>query len=98
MFNEADIVYTSQDIRFTVKKDTLYAIALDWPGEETVIYSLAGHKGFNGLYRDEIKEISMLGDGKHLEWRLDKEALFIKTPEKKPCEHAFVFKIVRQYN
>jgi len=98
MFNEADIVYTSQDIRFTVKKDTLYAIALDWPGEEAVIYSLAGHKGFNGLYRDEIKEITMLGDDKPLEWRLDNEALFIKTPEKRPCEHAFVFEIVRQYN
>jgi len=98
MFNEKDLVYTHEDIRFTVKADTLYAILLDWPGDMAKIKSLAGHMGFNGLYENEIKEISMLGDDKALEWELNEEALLIRTPEEKPCEHAFVFKIVRQYN
>jgi len=97
MFNEKDINYTAGDIRFTVKGDTLYAVCLDWPGEEAVIYSLAGHKGYSGLYKDEIKEITMLGDGKPLEWELDDKVLHIKTPQDKPCEHAYVFKIVRHY-
>lgn len=98
MFNERNIVYTSEDIRFTVKADTLYAVVLDWPGEKAVIKSLAGHLGFNGLYKDEIKSISMLGDGKLLEWELGDDALIINTPIEKPCDYAYVFKIVRQYN
>jgi len=40
----------------------------------------------------------MLGDGKELDWKLEKgEGLTIKTPDKKPCKHAFVFKIVRKH-
>jgi len=39
-FNEADIVYTSKDIRFTVKDDTLYATFLAWPGDKAVIRTL----------------------------------------------------------
>jgi alpha-L-fucosidase len=223
MFNESDIVYTSQDIRFTVKDNTLYAIALDWPQDEIVIRSLVqpkeeeeddrgwwgqpwnvtitgdkmsigtgawpkgegegytlkkqspspswkgkwlftawwvtdasgatvegpkewtpGDEGGFGLnadgtfslkkdrfeaegnytfedgilildmeddeeeaedfpgyyiYPDEIKSVTMLGDGKELEWELVKgEGLKIKTPKEKPCEHAFTFKIVRGFD
>jgi alpha-L-fucosidase len=38
----------------------------------------------------------MLGDNKELKWEMTKEGLSIKTPETKPCDHAYVFKIVRQ--
>ncbi len=48
------------------------------------------------MYEDEIVSITMLGDGKELKWKLTDEGMFIKTPRKKPCEHAFVFKIVRK--
>jgi alpha-L-fucosidase len=123
MFNESDIVYTAEDIRFTVKGDVLYATVLDWPGEEVLIKSLVPleedededeemdkndndeeeedeeeyYPGYY-LYPDEIKSITMLGDGNELEWELTRgTGLKIKTPKKKPCEHAFVFKIVRQY-
>jgi alpha-L-fucosidase len=106
-FNEEDLQYTGKDIRFTVKGNTLYAIALDWPGEEVLINSLvwigdkerrAGIRRYPGyhIYKDEIQSISMLGDGQPLEWELTPIGLKIKTPENKPCDHAFVFKIVRE--
>ena len=62
--------YTPEDIRFTVKGDTLYAIVLDWPGEECLIKTF--NRGLNGLgplYENEIEEITMLGDGQPLEWK-----------------------------
>ena len=46
-----------------------------------------------GLYKEEIKSISMLGVDGELDWEVDDEGLKIKTPSSKPCEHAFVFKI-----
>ena len=42
--NEIDIPYTSEDIRFTVKDNFLFAITLDWPGEEAVIKSITTKK------------------------------------------------------
>jgi len=110
MFNELDIVYTPEDIRFTVKGDILYAIVLDWPAEECIIETFSGNNGWNPLYRDEIAEITMLGDNKLLEWSWEKgewdedekefvgRGLVIKTPAEKPCDHAFVFKIVRKFD
>ena len=38
----------------------------------------------------------MLGDGKPLSWELTKDGLTIRTPKTRPCEHAYVFKIVRR--
>jgi alpha-L-fucosidase len=38
----------------------------------------------------------MLGAEGELDWKLTDEALVIRTPPEKPCEHAFVFKIVRK--
>ena len=102
MFNESDAVYTSEDIRFTVKGDVLYAIVLDWPAEECLIKTFADRSGRrfsqSPLYKNEIRQITMLGDGEPLDWSLQEEGLLIKTPDEKPCDHAYVFKIERQYN
>ncbi len=86
-----EVQYTAQDIRFTVKDDVLYATCLGWPGEQVTIESL------KVLYESEICFIKMLGVDKELEWSLTKEGLKIKPPAKKPCEHAYVFKIVRRH-
>lgn len=101
-FNESDAIYTNKDIRFTVKGNTIYATVLAWPDEELIIRSLV-RTDRNGsfLYSinpDEIKSISMLGDGNELDWEIvEGKGLKIKTPNTKPCEHAYVFKIVREY-
>jgi alpha-L-fucosidase len=48
------------------------------------------------LYPSEIASVTMLGDGKELRWEMTKEGLSIETPKTKPCDYAFVFKIVRR--
>jgi len=97
-FNERnDLHYTGQDIRFTINKNNLYATVLDWPGEKVTIKSLAA-KGqtWTGLYPSEIVSVTMLGDGRELKWEMTKEGLSIESPKVRPCENAFVFKIVRR--
>ena len=190
-FNESNVVYTSKDIRFTVKGDDLYATFLAWPGEEAIIETLRGegeedddeddededdseaefvplagktftikdddaeytwvfkedgklrvsggmagegtdgeyeqegqevfievgglelegtYDGENfeleeegpprypGFYPEEIKRITMLGDGRKLDWEITREGLVIETPDRKPCKHAYVFKIERYHH
>jgi len=92
MTKEEDSSYTGEDIRFTIKDNILYAICLDWPGEEITIKSL------KKLFSSEIQNIQLLGIDQQLEWSLTKEGLTINTPAGKPCEHAYVFKITRSYN
>jgi len=185
-FNESNVVYTSKDIRFTVKGDDLYAIFLAWPGEKATIRTLRGTgdqaeegeslKGsagveesmslegkeftlwrsnyefkkdgklrvsggragdgidgeyeqeqdgtsvlmfigdrertakydgetlemvrggsprYPGFYKEEVKRITMLGDGRELNWKRTRRGLVIETPKGKPCEHAYVIKIER---
>jgi len=92
-FNERnEVTYTGRDIRFTCKGDVLYAICLDWPGDEITIKSL------RRLHNGEIKSVSMLGSSEKLKWSFDgKRGLSISTPEQKPCKYAYAFKIVCQY-
>ena len=93
MFSEKEEVhYTSEDIRFTSKDDVLYAICLGWPGDEVAIKSIPER-----LYDSEIKSIKMLGTDEVLPWKMTKEALRIKTPSTRACEHAYVFKIERKH-
>jgi len=97
-FNEKnDLLFTAEDIRFTVKDNNLYATVLDWPGEKVLIKSLAP-KGntWAGLYPSEIASVTMLGDNKELKWEISKNGMSIETPKTRPCEHAYVFKIVRR--
>jgi len=187
-FNESNVVYTSKDIRFTVKGDSLYATFLAWPGEKAIIetlrvegdedndededdnedefvplagktftierdgaeytwvfkedgklrvsgglagegtdgqYEQEGQEvfievgGFElegtydgekfeikkeqapryaGFYPKEIKRITMLGDGRKLNWEITRKGLVIETPDRKPCKHAYVFKIERYHH
>jgi alpha-L-fucosidase len=57
-----------------------------------------GPPHYPGFYPEEIKRITMLGDGKALDWEMTRKGLVIETPDKKPCEHAFVFKIERYHH
>jgi alpha-L-fucosidase len=36
----------------------------------------------------------MLGSDDPIKWEFTKEALVVTTPKVKPCEHAYVFKIM----
>ena len=196
-FNESDVVYTGEDIRFTVKGDTIYATFLAWPGKRAIIktlraqglkadefeedkdqektepaadvpslvgktlttgegdekatwvfkeggkarvsggeagegvdvtyeqdgqnvhFSIAGvmeldgtydgekleiaedqekAPSYPGFYKEEIKRITLLGDGKSLDWKLTKKGLVIQMPDKKPSDYAHVIKIERYHH
>jgi alpha-L-fucosidase len=82
--------FTGEDVRFTTKGDTLYAIALAWPGEQLTIKSL----GMAAAPLDrEVSSIHLLGHEGQLEWSRDEGGLAVWMPRRKPCEHAFVLKI-----
>ncbi len=86
---DQEVKYTAQDIRFTARDDVLYAICLGWPKEQLTIQS------FKGLYPAEVKSVHLLGSEAPVEWSLGKDGLKIQPSAQKPCEHAFVYKIVR---
>jgi len=81
---------TAEDIRFTRKGNTLYAIALDWPANgKVVVKSLA--KG-GALEDGAIESVALLGAG-DVQWSQDANGLTIQMPQEKPCDHAFAFRI-----
>ena len=82
--------FTGKDYRFTAKGETLYAIALAWPGKEATIISLAKD---SRLCPEEIERVRMLGIDDTLSWVRDESGLHITLPDQPPCEHAFVLEI-----
>ena len=84
--------YSAEDIRFTTKDDVLYATCLGWPGDSITIKTLKDYR----LYPNSLRAITMLGSDEPLHWNQTGEGLVISAPSKRPCEHAYVFKIVRR--
>lgn len=85
--------YTAEDIRFTQNEDALYAIGLEWPGEEVHIRTL-GHRG--KLYPNEISSVHLLGHDQALEWQQTADALIVKLPKDPPCDFAYSLKVERK--
>jgi len=75
-------------VRFTTKGDTLYAIALGWPGTQVVIRSI-GRAAVVGTTRS----ITLLGYPEPLTFSQEDDALKVNLPATRPCEHAFALKI-----
>ncbi len=89
-FNEKDVpAFSAKDIRFTVKDHCLYAISLGWPDGTFTIEAL------KQLWAPEIVSVKLLGVDQELPWVLNEKGLSITPPMEKPCNHAYVFKIVR---
>jgi len=85
------VAFTSRDIRFTTKGNTVYAIALAWPDDELLVKSLRAGSPY---LSERVSEIGLVGFPQTLVWTQDAESLRIKVPAQKPCEHAYAFKIV----
>jgi alpha-L-fucosidase len=83
--------FTAQDIRFTAKGDTLYAIVLAWPetGRLTIKSLAAG----TALTEREIKSVELLGSKAKLKWTRNAGGLIVELPAQKPCNHAFALRI-----
>jgi alpha-L-fucosidase len=88
---DAEVTYTAEDVRYTVKEDALYAICLGWPQAPVTLRSTARR-----LYDDEVRAVTMLGAEGTLAWTRTPEGLVITPPKERPCDHAVVFKIARK--
>ena len=83
--------FTGEDIRFTARGDTLYAIALAWPASgRLVVRSLA--KGSENA-PSAIASVDLLGSSEKPRWTWDATALTVELPAQPPGEHAFAFRI-----
>ncbi len=69
--------YTPEDIRFTRKGDTVYAIALGAPGGQVVMDSLAAAE----LPDAEVAAVRVLGWDGAVTWEHRKRALCVEVPE-----------------
>jgi alpha-L-fucosidase len=67
--------FTGEDLRFTRKGETLYAIFLDWPQAESAIRSLGGQK----LPDAVVERVDLIG-GSELQFRRDADALRLTVP------------------
>jgi alpha-L-fucosidase len=92
-FPYRDVQYTPEDIRFTSNAGVLYAIALSWPDNGTLlIKSLARHSPYS---QGEITSVVLLGSDAKLEWTRDQNGLAIVLPKRKPCRYSYSFRILQ---
>ncbi len=83
--------YTAEDIRFTAKGDTLYAIALASPEDGKLrIKSLAAG---SELTKREIKTVQMLGSKAQVKWTRTDDGLVVELPNEKPSGYPVAVKI-----
>ena len=80
----------ANDIRFTVKGRTLYAIELGWPTNGVSIHSL----GTNTKLLDHaVGHVELLGSPEKLQWQQTPNALEIAQPKNQPNNFTVVYKI-----
>jgi len=76
-----------RDIRFTRKDGAVFAVALGWPDDgKLLVRSMP--KGS----APPVGRVALLGAG-DLAFEQDETGLHVTLPQRKPCEHAFAFKI-----
>ena len=82
--------FTADDVRFTTKGGTLYAVFLGAPKKDLQIKSMGTAAK---LLDRPISNITLLGSDEKVQWSQAAEALTIKAPAKSPNDIAIVFKI-----
>jgi alpha-L-fucosidase len=90
-FNDNIPPYTSNDIRFTTKGDTLFAIVMDLPKDgKTVITSLPVEKY-------QIKTIELVGTNEKLKFMQNSKGTMVELPLVIPSKFAFALRIVKKF-
>ena len=81
---------TASDIRFTTKRNTLYATAMGWPASgQIVVRTLAA--GAIGIVGD-VHRVELLGHGE-VSFARTPDGLVATMPEAKPCDYIYILKI-----
>lgn len=83
--------FTGQDIRFTTRDGVLYAICLDWPGQDLKIKSLSSKSDSSA---GKVSDVRLLGVDERLDWTQAEDYLTVRVPSNKPCDYAYTFKII----
>ena len=84
--------YSAQDIRYTQKGNTVYAMVLGWPGENQSVTMTMFGTG-NKVAGIKVKDVSMLGTTEKIKWERQESGLIVTTPATKINDLAIVFKI-----
>jgi alpha-L-fucosidase len=84
--------YTPQDIRYTRKGKTIYAIVLGWPGENKQIVMTVFGKG-NKAGDIKVRDVSLLGADEKIKLERRDDGLVVNTPATKTNDMAIVFKL-----
>jgi alpha-L-fucosidase len=85
--------FTGEDIRFTTKKDALYAIALGEPaGGQLVIKSLAASSAH---YPAKIEKVVLCGTGQPLAFSREEKGLVVNLPDSISQSYAYSLKILQ---
>jgi len=79
-------------VRFTRQGDTVYATVFDWPKNGK--FTIKSISKQNPIGPGGIQSVTMLGSSEKIPWRLTSEGLELSFPSRKPCDYAYVFKIV----
>lgn len=93
-FTEGQTDFDSNDIRYTLKGRTLYAIVLGWPEKSTISMSSLGSS--SPEHPVEISSVRMLGSDEQIQFTRDASGLHLKPPAVKPdgfVNAACVFRI-----
>jgi alpha-L-fucosidase len=89
-FNERNTKpYTAEDLRFTAKGSTIYAMCMDLPKGQVKIKSL----GKNSPDTAKVADVTLLGEGGKIKWEQTDDALVIDCPDILPSEYVVAFKI-----
>lgn len=91
-YNDHKNSFTSEDIRFTTKPNTLYATFLEWPGNgvAATVHTLTKEKLSN------IQSVTMLATGEALNWSQDDAGVKVTLPQTAPGQFAYTIKITHK--
>jgi alpha-L-fucosidase len=83
--------YTAEDVRFTRRNDTLYALQLGWPeNHEAVIHTLTPATLDSGKH---VQSIQLLGSEGNLEFEQLPDGLHIQLPDHPVGKYAYALRI-----
>jgi len=83
--------FTAEDVRFTTKGGTLYAIVLDWPAGGRATIKTLGRSSQS--LPGEIASVELVGAREPVGWTRDDAGLHVELPAAPPSAHALALRI-----
>lgn len=82
--------FTSEDFRFTQTPEAVYAIAMDWPSDNTLKVKALGRE----CTAASIQNVTLLGCRTPVRFEQTPKHLLVHLPEEKPCKYAYALKVI----